>query len=223
MGPPPSATHQLTGLTLVTELAKRPNTIVFAGARQPSTATELQKLAAAHPGKIHIVPLVSADKENNLAAVETIRETVGKVDVVIANAGVGTPLEFALEVAPETMLRHFDVRTDRLSACNVPRRVDVIMASSRIADAASQVNVNGPLVLFQAAYPLLKESNIRKFVAVSTPAASIHTGSQWPGGTYAYSSTKAALNWVMRKLHRDFEDLGQYSSFSLAGYSGMST
>ncbi|KAL1733470.1 hypothetical protein EV714DRAFT_281835 [Schizophyllum commune] len=172
-----SGANRGIGLTLVTELAKRPNTIVFAGAREPSTATELSKLAAAHPNKVHIVPLVSADKENNLAAVQTIRETVGKLDVVIANAGVGTPLEFALEVAPETMLRHFDV------------------------------NVNGPLVLFQATYPLLKESKIRKFVAVSTPAASIHTGSQWPGGTYAYSSTKAALNWVMRKLHRDFEDL----------------
>ena len=112
---PLSVTHSYSpGLTLVTELAKRRDTIVFAGAREPTSATELNKLASAHPGKIHIVPLVSADKVNNLAAVQTIRETAGKLDVVIANAGVGTPLEFALKVAPETMLRHFDVRTGPL-------------------------------------------------------------------------------------------------------------
>ena len=81
------------GLTLVTELAKRPNTIVFAGAREPNTAAELSKLASAHPGKIHIVPLVSADKENNLAAVQTIRDTIGRLDVVIANAGGGPYLQ----------------------------------------------------------------------------------------------------------------------------------
>ncbi|KAL1748109.1 hypothetical protein HDZ31DRAFT_60643 [Schizophyllum fasciatum] len=172
-----SGANRGIGLALATHLVARPNTIVFAGARKPEEAPELAALAAANPGRVHVVRLVSADKESNLAAVDTIRKTTGRLDVVLANAGVAV-MKGALDLELEEMRSHFEV------------------------------NVNGPVLLFQAAYPLLKESKLPgKFVALTSPIGSIHTGSQWPGGLYNYGASKAALNWTMRKLHRDFENL----------------
>jgi predicted NBD/HSP70 family sugar kinase len=50
-------------------------------------ATELQVLAKAHPGKLHVLKLTSADEGDNHAAVEEIKKVAGRLDVVIANAG----------------------------------------------------------------------------------------------------------------------------------------
>lgn len=75
------------GLAIVTALASRDDTIVFAGARNPSTATDLHALAEKYPGKFHVVKLVSNDKAGNEAAVAQIKDIAGRLDVVIANAG----------------------------------------------------------------------------------------------------------------------------------------
>lgn len=72
-----------------------------------------------------------------------------------------------------------------------------------------QVNTNGPLVLFQAAYPLLRERPSPKFVPVTSAIGSIADGTTYPIYTYAYGASKAALNWVTRKLHFDFPELGE--------------
>jgi NAD(P)-dependent dehydrogenase (short-subunit alcohol dehydrogenase family) len=69
-------------------LAARPDTIVFAGAREPEAATELKALAKSHPGALHVVKLTSANEADNRAAVEEIKKVAGRLDVVIANAGV---------------------------------------------------------------------------------------------------------------------------------------
>lgn len=76
-----------TGLGIVTELAGHDNTIVFAGARNPDAAKDLHALVEKHPGKVHIVKLISADRAGNDVAVEEIKATAGRLDVVIANAG----------------------------------------------------------------------------------------------------------------------------------------
>ena len=73
--------------------------------------------------------------------------------------------------------------------------------------------MNGPLVLFQATNELLKASKNPKFVGISSPAGSITAGSQFPGGLYTYGSSKAALSWVLRKLHHDFPELSEYRAF----------
>ena len=75
------------GLALVTHLASRPNTIVFAGARNPEAASDLHALVAKHPNRVHIVELKASDVEGNQKAVEEIRRKAGQLDVVIANAG----------------------------------------------------------------------------------------------------------------------------------------
>lgn len=76
------------GLGIVTALASRDDTIVFAGARNPPAATDLHALADKHPGKVHVVKLVSSDRAGNEDAVSQIKAIAGRLDVVIANAGV---------------------------------------------------------------------------------------------------------------------------------------
>ncbi|KAL1708140.1 hypothetical protein EV121DRAFT_197817 [Schizophyllum commune] len=165
------------GLAIVTLLISRPNTVVFAGARNPSGATDLQGLAKAHPDRFHVIKVVSADKENNLEAAKEIQRVAGRLDVVIANAGISECIAPALEVPPEEMVKHFEV------------------------------NVNGPLVLFQSTYSLLKESKTPKFVAISTGLGSITLAGEVGVQVYPYGASRAALNWVARKLHHDFPDL----------------
>ncbi|KAI5892859.1 NAD(P)-binding protein [Schizophyllum commune H4-8] len=164
------------GLGLAKQIAARPDTILFAGARDPEGATDLQALAAAHPGRVHVLKVVSADKGNNAAAVEEVKRLAGRLDVVIANAGISDCFKPALEVPPEEMIRHVEV------------------------------NTNGPLVLFQATHELLRKSAKPKFIVVSSGVGSITVGATLPVNTYAYGASKAAVNWVTRKLHHDFPD-----------------
>ncbi|KAI5892419.1 NAD(P)-binding protein [Schizophyllum commune H4-8] len=171
-----SGANRGIGHAIVTQLAARSDAIVFAGARNPAGATDLQALAQANPDRFHILKLESADKDNNVAAVEEIKRIAGHLDVVIANAGIGEGFEAATGISPQVMLKHYEI------------------------------NSNGPLVLFQAAHPLLKESKTPKFVAISSGIGSIALASKLPVLAYPYGASKAALNWIMRKLHHDFSD-----------------
>ncbi|KAL1752455.1 hypothetical protein FB107DRAFT_219900 [Schizophyllum commune] len=164
------------GLGLAKQIAARPDAILFAGARDPDRATDLHALAAAHPGRVHVLKLVSADQANNAAAAEEIKRVAGRLDVVIANAGISDCFEPALEVAPEEIIRHVEV------------------------------NTNGPLVLFQATYALLRASAEPKFIVISSAVGSVTVGANLPFNIYAYGASKAAVNWVARKLHHDFPD-----------------
>ncbi|KAL1679595.1 hypothetical protein EV122DRAFT_209541 [Schizophyllum commune] len=165
------------GFAIVTALAARPDRVVFAGARDLSRADSLHALANAHPERVHVIKVVSADKEDNKTAIEEIKRVAGRLDVVIANAGIGDSYEKALEVPTEQMVRHFEI------------------------------NTNGPLVLFQAAYPLLRGSKTPKFVTISSALGSIALAGQMALDVYAYGASKAAVNWVMRKFHHDFPDM----------------
>uniref|UniRef100_D8PM45 NAD(P)-binding protein n=1 Tax=Schizophyllum commune (strain H4-8 / FGSC 9210) TaxID=578458 RepID=D8PM45_SCHCM len=167
------------GFAIVTLLASRPDTVIFAGARNPSGATDLQALAKAHPDRFRVIKVVSADKENNLEAAKEIQRVAGRLDVVIANAGISECIAPALEVPQEEMVKHFEV------------------------------NVNGPLVLFQSTYSLLKASKTPKFVAISTGLGSITLAGEIDVQVYPYGASRAALNWVARKLHHDFPDLSE--------------
>ena len=73
------------GLELVRILANRPETIVFAGVRNPSKAGELQKIVAEH-SNVHIIKLDSISAPDAKAAAETVEKAAGGLDVVIANA-----------------------------------------------------------------------------------------------------------------------------------------
>jgi NAD(P)-dependent dehydrogenase (short-subunit alcohol dehydrogenase family) len=113
---------------LIQHLLVRENVIVFAGARDPTSATALNELANQHQGQLHVVKLLSADEANNRVVVENIKRIAGRLDVVIANAGILKNPSTVLATSQENMLQHFTV------------------------------NVVGPMMLIQATHPLLKAS-----------------------------------------------------------------
>ena len=139
-----SGANRGIGLGFVEALAKRPNTVIYAGVRDLNNATALQKLNLSTKN-IHIVKLDSVSESDAKAAAEKIEKTSGYVDVVIANAGIAN-YQGPLVTTPIKEIRdHYEV------------------------------NVVGPLILFQALYPLLKKSKLGapKFVVISTALASI--------------------------------------------------
>ncbi|TRM63739.1 hypothetical protein BD626DRAFT_495235 [Schizophyllum amplum] len=164
------------GLGLASQLAARPDVVVFAGVRDFSRKGGLDALASAYPGRVHILKVVSADRQNNDEAVQEIKKVAGRLDVVIANAGVDVP-KSSLDTSCEDMIHHLNV------------------------------NTNGPLVLFQAAHELLRASKSPKFVAISSVMGSITIAPEFPTIQMAYGMSKAALNWVIRKLHQDNPDM----------------
>lgn len=70
------------------------------------------------------------------------------------------------------------------------------------------VNTTAPLILFQALWPLLQKSKLPKFIPISSSVGSIAI-SELPGG--AYGPSKAALNWITRRLHVECEKAGLVS------------
>lgn len=84
---------------MVQQLSARPDTIVFAGVRNLPLAadSQLQALSDKLPGNVIPVKINSADEADNFAAAEFVKSKVGKVDVLIANAG-----EFLLDQTPPT-------------------------------------------------------------------------------------------------------------------------
>jgi norsolorinic acid ketoreductase len=80
------------GYKFIEDLSARQNVIVFAGVRSLPLAedSQLAKLAARLPEVVFPIQLNSGNVEDNMAAAELVSDKVGKVDVVIANAGMST-------------------------------------------------------------------------------------------------------------------------------------
>ncbi|KII87030.1 hypothetical protein PLICRDRAFT_176838 [Plicaturopsis crispa FD-325 SS-3] len=173
-----SGANRGLGLAFVTVLAQRENVVVFAGARNPAAATDLQALVKQHPGKVHAVKLTSSDVADNKEAVDYIKKTAGRLDVVIANAAIAKSAALVLDTPPAELLDHFDV------------------------------NVVGVVVLFQATYPLLKESTSSPiFVPISSAVGSIALAGTFPPGGSAYASSKTTVNFIARKIHFEHEGI----------------
>jgi NAD(P)-dependent dehydrogenase (short-subunit alcohol dehydrogenase family) len=83
----PESNESPIGLELVKSLLAQEDTVVFAGARDPLQALHLQSLVKDNANKLHVVQLISADEANNKSVAEQIKASVGRLDVVIANAG----------------------------------------------------------------------------------------------------------------------------------------
>ena len=108
----------------------------------------------------------------------------------------------------------------RLAAALKGRAIDVLLNNAGILGRRSgfgkaetkeflsvmQVNALGPLLMAQEFWPHVKRSSQKKIVAITSGMGSIANGAN--GGSYAYRSSKAALNMVMKNLGRDLEDKG---------------
>ncbi|KAF8188729.1 NAD(P)-binding protein [Pholiota molesta] len=165
------------GLAIVNSIAsKDPSAIIYAGVRDPSGgASQLEELVAKYPGRVEIVKYVSGDKAGNDAIAAEIKAKYGRVDTVIANAGIANYTGKLHETPVDVFQEHFSV------------------------------NVLGPIVLFQSIRDVLQASALPRFVPISSGAGSlslIHPGSL---DKAAYGTSKAALNWVTRKIHYENE------------------
>jgi norsolorinic acid ketoreductase len=170
------------GRALVEAYLSRPDTIVVAAVRNPShpTSKTLRELPKASSSSLIIVKIDNASETDAAAAVSELRtaHNLTSIDVVIANAGIATVFPRVEEAQTSDLLEHF------------------------------RVNAIGGVVLFRAVLPLLKQSQkAAKFIAMSTSAGTIGGQDDIPVANAAYGPSKAALNWLVKKIHLENEDL----------------
>ncbi|KAJ7737493.1 hypothetical protein B0H16DRAFT_1730272 [Mycena metata] len=104
-----SGSNRGIGYGLATLIAAHLDTIVFAGARDPA-AQSLKDLAAKHPN-VHPVKLTSGDQADNEAAIIEIQKTAGRLDVIIANAGIANTMGSVASTPPSAFREHWEVNT----------------------------------------------------------------------------------------------------------------
>jgi NAD(P)-dependent dehydrogenase (short-subunit alcohol dehydrogenase family) len=125
------------------------------------------------------------------------------------DAGINQAWAPLYEIDEEQLRTHFEVRS-----C-VALMPDILMLASRCVN--SQVNTIGTLVLFKASFELLKAStSAPKFVVISSLAGSIEQGGVFPMENAPYGITKAAVNFLARKLHTEHAGDGLGKLFAVS-------
>ncbi|EEA23778.1 hypothetical protein TMatcc_006851 [Talaromyces marneffei ATCC 18224] len=154
------------GLGLAKLYLNQPNTRIILTARSNSPSTILNALPQSYPGTLHgIYKLDSASTNDAIALRESLLSPltgVSKIDIIIANAGVGEPLDSVLD-APIDVLEDF-----------------------------YQVNTLGPVRLYQQLWKgLLEKSGNPKFILVSSVLGSLTYVDPTPCGGYGASKAAA--------------------------------
>ena len=165
------------GLGLVRQYLAR-GEWVFATARQPQAATELQNLRQQYPDTLSIVQLEVTDAVSITASVEAVRAQTDALDILINNAGINPdrPQQNFGKVKAEAMLHVLNV------------------------------NAVAPLMVVQAYHDLLTAGTNPCLVNVSSQMGSLTRKTS--GGEYSYCTSKAALNMVTRALAGDLRGAG---------------
>lgn len=165
------------GLALSRAYAERGDALVFATARQPEAAHELNALAAQYPDQVRVIALDVGQAASIDAAAQAVSAQTDALDILINNAAVNPPrADQSLDsITPETLL-------------------DVM-----------NVNVMGPLLVARAFAGLLRRGSNPRMANISSGLGSLHKRTY--GGLYAYSTSKAALNSVTRGLAVDLPEI----------------
>lgn len=118
-----------------------------------------------------------------LEAIKSLRRDHGiaKLNLVIANAGISKYFGTAEMTPVKEMIDHF------------------------------RVNSVAPLLLFQATCPLIHAAKASKFVTISSGAGSLRFMENLKVENTAYGSSKAALNFITRRIHFENPDLVAFS------------
>lgn len=163
------------GRGLAEAFASRPSHTVIAAVRDPDhpTAKSLVALPCGTNSRIIVVKIDSKSPNDAATAMEQLRSRDGikQIDIVIANAAISNCYHSTLITPPSAVQEHI------------------------------AVNVIGTLTLFQATCPFLRASTAPKFVAISSFIGSIADMEQYPFPTTALGISKAALNFLVRKIH----------------------
>jgi norsolorinic acid ketoreductase len=165
------------GLGLVASLLLRPNTVVVATVRSDTTPTdELRGHSLAEGSQLVVLTLSSVSDKSAASLVANLPAFgITHIDTVIANAGSGVSFQPTLATSLLSLRNDFEV------------------------------NTLGPVKLFQATYPLLKESPKPKFVLISSALGSIGYMDESPNLSYGVS--KVAANFLIKKVHLEHNDI----------------
>ena len=163
------------GRGLAKAIVQEPNNTVIAAVRNitPAAVDELQTSPVGTGSKLIIIKFDCEVDEDTSKGIHELESSHGltRLDVVIANAGLGNYFG-AASATPAAQLRlHFNI------------------------------NAVAPLVLFQAAEPLLKKSSQPKFFVTSSNLGSIGLMEHVPFPGTAYGTSECAANFITRKLH----------------------
>lgn len=165
------------GKGFVASLLKRPSVNVVAAARDPATAgVALNDLRKGENSKLIIVKLDSKVDTDPFEAALRLQKDFGisSVDVVIANAGVYYAANRTLDNDLAAFRDHFNI------------------------------NTTGVVALLQGLAPLLRASKTGnpKFIALSSVLGSHSAQEGLADLTIGpYGASKAALNWIIQKVH----------------------
>jgi NAD(P)-dependent dehydrogenase (short-subunit alcohol dehydrogenase family) len=172
------------GLEFVGQLLARGDR-VFACARRPEQAAELQQFAAAQPERLALIALDVADPASIDQAHRAVSAQTDALDVLINNAGVFNSF-------PSSFEGHGDPPFGRLDAHNLTE--------------VYRVNAAGPVLMAQRFVDLLRKGSAPKIVNLTSYLGSLSL--KHHGGYYAYSASKAALNMFTRLLAADLAGQG---------------
>jgi norsolorinic acid ketoreductase len=160
---------------LATILA-RPNSTVIAAVRDPQATVSqgLNDLPKGEGSSLHIVKIDLTVTTDPAAAVKTLEAAgITTIDTIVANAAIADTADTVLGTSTEDVSRHLDT------------------------------NVISVLALFKAFEPLLRKAQNKnpKFIALSSNLGSIGLAPYIPGPWFCYGITKAALNYMIRRVH----------------------
>ena len=161
------------GLELVRQYLGEDTSRIFATARQPQAAGELQALVAAHPGRLTLIPLEVTDEAAIAQAAQTVAGQVEALDILINNAAMNPPEDTQMldGISVETMLRTL------------------------------HVNTAAPLMIVKELLNWLRNGHNPRIINISSEMGSL--AERTYGADYAYCASKAALNMVTRGLAAD--------------------
>ena len=163
---------------------------VLAACRDPSAAPELAALTERHPAlELHRLDVRDFEAIDRLA-----QSLAGRpIDVLLNNAGVFGP---------------------RSVADHDPRQTFGAMDYDIWAEVL-RVNLMAPMKMSEALVANVAASAQKKIIAISSVEGSIERSR---GGIYAYRSSKAALNMLMRSLARDLAGRGVVTAAFCPGW-----
>lgn len=175
------------GLEFCTQILSLHNTKVIAGARPGENADDLQALSEKYEGRVMIVQMELLDKESVKAAIQRVQEAhVGGVDYLINNAGV---------------LGQYSRAQDQ----DIDDLRQVLM-----------INVVGTFAVTKAFLPMLKSSNKKTIVNISSDAACLTLmfsmidaeDGMDAGMGLSYKASKVAVNMETAILANDLKKDG---------------
>lgn len=171
------------GRALFETFASRPNHTVIAAIRDQTDSKPARELSSVSVGSGSKVIVAQYDAGSDSAAEDLVsylqsNNGIQHLDVVIANAGILKNPNLVKYSKGDDFVEHF------------------------------RINTLGPILLYKATAGLLNASKqTPKFFIISSVIGSNTQMDSFPLPSSAYGVSKAAVNWVAGKIHREEERL----------------